>query len=117
MRICTDDPIGYIGLPTVDISPFFILYVAIKCHATRGSQLTTSVYFDRADVKAVLHIPTKIRWELCTSEDVFPHGDASLPAALSVLPNVIEKSKRSVIIHGLLDFRLIAEGTRIVLQK
>jgi carboxypeptidase D len=34
-----------------------------------------------------------------------------------VLPNVIEKSKRTVIVHGLADFLLIAEGARIVLQK
>jgi carboxypeptidase D len=54
---------------------------------------------------------------LCTV-DVFPQdGDASLPSAFTVLPNVIEKSKRSVIVHGLADFVLIADGTRIVLQK
>jgi carboxypeptidase D len=34
-----------------------------------------------------------------------------------VLPNVIEKSERSVIVHGLGDFVLIAEGARIVLQN
>jgi carboxypeptidase D len=54
---------------------------------------------------------------LCANIDVFPHGDASLPSAFTVLPNVIEKSNRSVIAHGLADFLLIAEGTRIVLQK
>jgi carboxypeptidase D len=54
---------------------------------------------------------------LCTDADVFPQGDASLPPAFTVLPNVIEKSKRSVIVHGLADFILIADGTRIVLQK
>jgi carboxypeptidase D len=54
---------------------------------------------------------------LCANIDVFPHGDASLPPAFTVLPNVIEKSQRSVIAHGLADFLLIAEGARIVLQK
>jgi carboxypeptidase D len=54
---------------------------------------------------------------LCANNDVFPTGDASLPSAFTVLPNVIEKSKRSVVAHGLLDFLLIAEGTRIILQK
>ncbi|KAI0317087.1 hypothetical protein OF83DRAFT_1172284 [Amylostereum chailletii] len=33
-----------------------------------------------------------------------------------MLPNVIEKSNRTVIVHGLGDFILIAEGTRVVLQ-
>jgi carboxypeptidase D len=54
---------------------------------------------------------------LCTNIEVFPHGDASLPSAFTVLPNVIEKSQRSVIAHGLADFILIAEGARITLQK
>jgi len=54
---------------------------------------------------------------LCANIDVFPQDDASLPPAFTVLPNVIEKSQRSVIAHGLIDFILIAEGTRIVLQK
>jgi carboxypeptidase D len=61
-----------------------------------------------------------VNWTLCAgfaNIDVFPHGDASLPSALTVLPNVVERSKRSVIAHGLADFVYIAEGTRIVLQK
>jgi len=49
--------------------------------------------------------------------NVFPDGDNSLPPAFTVLPNVIEKSVRSVIVHGLADFILIAEGTRIVIQN
>lgn len=48
---------------------------------------------------------------------MFPNGDGSLPSALSVLPNVIDKSNRTVIIHGLADFRFIAQGTRIVIQN
>ena len=57
-------------------------------------------------------MPTSITWEECSSIDVFPHGDASLPPAMSVLPSVIEKSKstRTVILHGLADYVLIAEG-------
>jgi len=49
-------------------------------------------------------------WTECSVVDVFPHGDASPPSALSVLPNVIEKSNNTVIIHGLGDYILIAEG-------
>lgn len=74
------------------------------------------VYFERADVKAAIHAPADVDWVVC-SDNVFSNGDASLPPAFTVLPNVIEKSKRSVIVHGLGDFILIAEGARIVLQK
>ncbi|KAI5118653.1 hypothetical protein M0805_002573 [Coniferiporia weirii] len=34
-----------------------------------------------------------------------------------VLPNVIEKSERTIIVHGLADFILVAEGTRIAIQN
>jgi carboxypeptidase D len=43
-------------------------------------------------------------------------NDQSIPSTLSVLPNVIEKSQRTVIAHGLADYILIAEGTRIAIQ-
>jgi len=57
-----------------------------------------------------------VDWEECSNINVFtgPHGnDESLPPAFTVLPNVIEKNNRTVIVHGLADFILIAEGTRI----
>ena len=48
---------------------------------------------------------------------VLTEDDPSVPSALSVLPNVIEKSERVVIVHGLADFILLAEGTRIAIQS
>lgn len=79
------------------------------------------LYFDRSDVKAALHASPNKTWEECTSVNVFesaPGGkDKSLPPAFTVLPSVIEKSERTVIIHGLADYVLIAEGARIVLQN
>jgi carboxypeptidase D len=77
---------------------------------------TSPVYFNRRDVKEAIHAPLNVNWTLCNAS-VFPNGDASLPSAFTVLPNVIEKSKRVVIAQGLLDFLYTAEGTRIVLQK
>ena len=74
------------------------------------------VYFDRQDVKKAIHAPLDQTWSECT-EGVFPNEDASLPPAFTVLPGVIEKSNRSVIIHGLGDYVLIAEGARVVFQK
>ena len=67
-------------------------------------------------MKAAIHAPN-VSWELCSSDPVFPNTDASPSTALSVLPSVIEKSNRTVIVHGRADFILIAEGTRIVIQK
>ncbi|CAA7261653.1 unnamed protein product [Cyclocybe aegerita] len=63
-------------------------------------------------------------WNSCSNGAVYvnettgaPGRDTSIPSALSVLPNVIEKSVRTVIVHGLADFILIAEGTRIAIQN
>ena len=85
----------------------------------RGSfpDVQSPIYFDRADVKNAIHAPVNQIWLECSDIDVFPDGDASLPPAFTVLPGVIEKSNRSVIIHGLGDYILIAEGARVVLQK
>lgn len=78
-----------------------------------GSFMQTQLsplYFDREDVKKAIHAPTNVTWVECSNENVFPRGDASLPPAVSVLPGVIEKNQRTVIVHGLADFILIAEG-------
>jgi carboxypeptidase D len=68
-------------------------------------------------VKKAINAPVNQSWIQCSDIDVFPNGDASLPPAFTVLPGVIEKSNRSVIMHGLGDFILIAEGARLVFQK
>lgn len=68
------------------------------------------IYFDRQDVKEAIHAPVDVTWAEYSNISVFPHGDASLPPALTVLSGVVEKSKRSVIIHGLSDYILIADG-------
>lgn len=75
------------------------------------------IYFDRQDVKKAIHAPLDQTWFECSDIDVFPDGDASLPPTFTVLPGVIEQSVRSVIMHGLGDYVLIAEGARLALQK
>ncbi|KAI0262574.1 alpha/beta-hydrolase [Gloeopeniophorella convolvens] len=81
------------------------------------------IYFNRTDVQDAIHAPHVV-WEACTDTDVYvnpttgaPGNDLSIPSTLSVLPNVIEKSERTVIVHGLADFILVAEGTRIAIQN
>ncbi|KLO06769.1 alpha/beta-hydrolase [Schizopora paradoxa] len=81
------------------------------------------VYFNRTDVQDAIHAP-HINWMACTDTNVYvntttgrPINDQSIPSTLSVLPNVIEKSERTIIVHGLADFILVAEGTRIAIQN
>ncbi|KAM5534367.1 hypothetical protein V8D89_011960 [Ganoderma adspersum] len=82
------------------------------------------IYFNRrvAQVQDAINVPN-MNWEICSGPVYVdpatggPGYDQSLPSALSVLPNVIEKSERVAIVHGLADFILVAEGTRIAIQN
>lgn len=75
------------------------------------------IYFNRTDVQDAIHAP-HIEWNDCSNVNVYTgNGDTSIPSTLSVLPNVIEKSNRTIIVHGLADMVLISEGTRIAIQN
>ncbi|QRV94647.1 Serine carboxypeptidase [Ceratobasidium sp. AG-Ba] len=77
----------------------------------------SQIYFNRTEVQDAVHAP-HINWAECSAIDVFVNGtDRSVPTMLSVMPNVIEKSERTVVMHGGIDFVLIAEGTRIAIQN
>ncbi|KAG8218065.1 Alpha/Beta hydrolase protein [Butyriboletus roseoflavus] len=73
-------------------------------------QQQSPIYFNLQEVKEVIHAPIDTEWTECSNINVFPNGDQSLPPAFMVLPSVIEKNVRTVIVHGLADFILIAEG-------
>ncbi|KAK7473020.1 hypothetical protein VKT23_001124 [Stygiomarasmius scandens] len=76
------------------------------------------IYFNRTDVQDAIHAP-HIEWSSCANRNVYAGTgrDQSIPSMLSIFPNVIEKSERTVVVHGLADFILIAEGTRIAIQN
>ncbi|KAG1741365.1 Alpha/Beta hydrolase protein [Suillus lakei] len=83
---------------------------------SRGPSPQSPVYFNRTDVKKAIHAPVDTEWVKCSNINVFPNGDSSLPSAFTVLPNVIEKNQQTVILHGLADFNLIAEGYDFVCE-
>jgi carboxypeptidase D len=79
--------------------------------------IQSPIYFARSDVQAAIHAPN-ISWTECTNSAVFVNGiDQSSPPMYSILPSVIEKSQRTIIVNGQHDFRIIAEGTRITIQN
>ncbi|KAI0820726.1 Alpha/Beta hydrolase protein [Trametes gibbosa] len=80
-------------------------------------QAQSPIYFDREDVKRAIHAPVDVPWVGCTEEIFMDYVDQSVPSSYSVLPKVIERSERAVIVHGLADFILIADGTRILIQN
>lgn len=107
--------------PAFDIYRIFdtypILWDVLGFPGSFPQTQVSPLYFNRDDVKAHIHAPLYVDWTECSNVNVFPDGDASLPPVFTVLPSVIERSERAVIVHGLADFILIAEGTRIAIQN
>ncbi|EGG00649.1 putative carboxypeptidase cpdS precursor [Melampsora larici-populina 98AG31] len=74
-------------------------------------------YFNRTEVKSMLHVPLDSKWQECTDNDVMLGDDTSLPVTMSVLPGVIKKNKKTIIAHPRADFALLAQGTRMAIQN
>lgn len=78
-------------------------------------------YFNRTDVKKVIHAPLDVNWEICVeSPPVFKHGnDKSFPSGHNGGPlmQVIEATNNVIVGHGDLDMVLIANGTLITLNN
>ena len=72
------------------------------------------IYFNRTDVQKAINAPM-VPWEECSNGVLTT--DTSPPSALSVLPSVIERTERTIIGHGLLDFILIYNGTLLAVQN
>ena len=66
------------------------------------------VYFTRPEVQKAINAPIG-DWSECSGGVL--ETDNSPPAGLSILPSVIERTKRTIISHGTLDMVLISNGT------
>lgn len=73
-----------------------------------------TVYFNRTDVQRAINAPIQ-EWSECQSPVLAT--DTSPPSGLSVLPRVIERTKRTVIGHADLDMILIKNGTLLMIQN
>lgn len=73
-----------------------------------------TIYFNRTDVQEAINAPVG-NWKECS--DVALREDSSLPSGLTILPSVIERSKRTIIAHGNLDFILLKEGSLLTIQN
>jgi carboxypeptidase D len=83
--------------------------------ANTGAQHGT--WFSNPDLQAAIHAPNQT-WEFCTTQQVFPNGDASAPAVESVLPGVIEASSSGFIVAGGgQDALVITNGTLLGIQN
>jgi carboxypeptidase D len=78
------------------------------------------VYFNRTDVKEVIHAPLDSDWVICSEQPVFVNDtDLSLPSGLTggPLQRVIEKTNNVIVGHGALDMVLILNGSLLILQN
>ncbi|KAK5108688.1 hypothetical protein LTR62_008093 [Meristemomyces frigidus] len=73
-----------------------------------------TIYFNRTDVQEAINAPI-VPWEECSGGVLVT--ETSPQSGLSVLPRVIEKNKRTIIGHGMLDFILLMNGTIMMIQN
>ena len=73
-----------------------------------------TIYFNRSDVQKAINAPIQ-EWEECS--DGVLNTDTSPGSANSVLPGVIERTKNTIIGHGMLDMVLIMNGTLLSIQN
>ncbi|KAF7523247.1 hypothetical protein G7054_g11821 [Neopestalotiopsis clavispora] len=81
------------------------------------------VYFDRPDVKEAINAP-QVPWSEASPKVIFNTSSGlsynfenNQFSGLTVLPSVIERSKRTVIGHGGLDYILMRNGTLLTIQN
>ena len=82
-------------------------------NSSENANIQSPIYFNRTDVKKAINAPLDTEWTPCSNNNVFNTTDGeneSLPPAFTVLPSVIERNVRTVIVHGLADFDLLSDG-------
>lgn len=119
---------GEIASAAFEINPCFDYYqIATTCPQLwdvlgfPGSQdylpAGATIYFSRPDVQKAINAPPT-KWVECSNVDVFVNGtDASKPSGLSILPRVIERTNKTIIAHGMLDYILLVNGTLLMIQN
>ncbi|KAI9603287.1 hypothetical protein H4Q26_002605 [Puccinia striiformis f. sp. tritici PST-130] len=74
------------------------------------------VYPGRPDVQKAFNLAGSQKWASCATSPVFPYGETSDPPTLKALPNVIQNSKRTVIVNSQWDATVAPEGTKLGIQ-
>jgi carboxypeptidase D len=79
---------------------------------------SATVYFNRVDVKKAINAPQGIYWSLCRSVPLGQNPAAeSEPTSFKLLPRVIERSERTILGHGSLDFVILSSATLLSIQN
>lgn len=116
-----------------DVNPCFSLYTITNLCPMKYDPLGFSdnrfyipdgsgpTYFNRPDVKAILHAPLDQEWFYCTPNAVFINDtDTSVvdgPGSQPVIPGVVDRTQNVILGHGIQDFILITDGTLLTIQN
>ncbi|KAK6991881.1 Alpha/Beta hydrolase protein, partial [Favolaschia claudopus] len=73
-------------------------------------------YFNRSDVQAAINAP-RMDWEVCRLGVFDDNLDGSAPPNIEVLPHVIERLNKTLIVSGQLDLILPTNGTLLAIQN
>ncbi|KAH6711258.1 Alpha/Beta hydrolase protein [Leptodontidium sp. MPI-SDFR-AT-0119] len=113
---------GYLGRAASYMNQCFDPYNILNSCPPRSNVLDSPIesgetpYFNRADVKRPLHIPATTQWQLggrlvfANSTDEVKQNDNSLMPTIEVLPQIVEASKRTIIITGEMDTVVLHTG-------
>ena len=95
------------------LSQFYMNRSYTRFYSSENPNIQSPIYFNRTEVKKAINAPLDTEWTPCSNNNVFNTTDGedeSLPPAFTVLPSVIERNVRTVIVHGLADFDLLSDG-------
>ncbi|KAJ7843732.1 carboxypeptidase [Mycena olivaceomarginata] len=73
-------------------------------------------YFNRSDVKAAINAPP-VKWDICRLGVFAGSVDESAPPNVDILPRVIERLNKTLIVSGQLDLVLPTNGTLLAIQN
>ncbi|KAG4439354.1 hypothetical protein IFR05_005166 [Cadophora sp. M221] len=123
------DARGYLGRAASYMNACIDVYNILNSCPPRSNVLRPpdesgdTPYFNRADVKIALHVPKTTQWHLsgrlvfANSTDRVKQNDNSFMPTIKALPQIIEASKRTIIIAGEMDTVVLHTGVELGIQN
>jgi len=107
--------------PAFDIYRIFdmppVLWDVLGFPGTFAQIQVNPVYFNRQDVKVAIHAPVNVQWTECSESSVFVGSNTPALPAWDILPRLMERGVRVVVVSGLADYAILSKGTRIAIQN
>ena len=69
------------------------------------------VYFNRQDVKVVVHVPPNVQWMECSKSPVFIKPNTSAPLTWDILPQLMKQGIPVIVVTGLAGYLILSKGS------